>query len=786
MAKRHCAICPSLWALTLLPVAAALTVSCPQSAEARDERRQQIDIPAATLPAAVAELSRQAGVSIGTSGALPPLRTPAMRGRMTVGDALVRLLRDSGYVARQVGATAWRIERAPAEAPAPLGTADHGAGELAHSAPILVTASKQQTDLASLPMAVAVIALPEESADVADDTASIVQSTEGMSLAGPGPGRNRIFLRGIADSAFNGETQATVAVVLDDARITYSAPDPDIRLVDMERVEVLKGPQGSLYGNGALGGIYHIVSRRPQLDETRFMIASGGEAFATGNRGYSLSAVANLPLRDGLTAVRLVGYSAREPGWVDTGAREDSNATRVSGLRAGLRADLGDAWRLDVGGFAQWLESRDSSYVYIPHARSRPAQLPEPHDNDLRHLSARLAREGGDVRIVASSGITWHEVGDRIDATEGADGFGLADPQALDNDRQYRVWDSELRLSGLSGGWRWLAGLSYLGATQHLAMTIAAAAGSLQLDNDRRTAHDLAAFGDLTIPLSGAFSLDAGARLFHSATIERRLQGDGTRRFEASRTGLTPSLAIAWRPDDRDLVWLRYGSAVRQGSTDFSDTGAIERLKADELALLEAGWRAQWPGGLRLEIGAWYGWWENVQSDLLQSDGLVESENAGDARTSGVELSVSKRLAEGWRLAGGGNFTAARLVRNRLGIELPDRHLPAVPEYTLRASLEHDFPIGKDDAGLAVALRYVGPSRLSFDPQIDRPMGELLESSVEGHVDLSGFGLVLRLENPLARNSDSFAFGNSLRFAMQRQYTPQPPARISLRLEKHF
>lgn len=91
--------------------------------------------------------------------------------------------------------------------------------------------------------------------DPALDTASVASDVEGLTLTALGPGRNRMFLRGVADSPFNGASQSTVALLVDDARLTYSAPDPDLRLVDVDRVEILKGPQGSLYGTGALGGI---------------------------------------------------------------------------------------------------------------------------------------------------------------------------------------------------------------------------------------------------------------------------------------------------------------------------------------------------------------------------------------------------------------------------------------------------------------------------------------------------------------------------------------------------
>lgn len=642
-----------------------------------------------------------------------------------------------------------------------------------------MTANKREQQLAYIPLSLALVEFRAAQAETSDDTASIANSIEGLALTGLGPGRNRMFLRGIADSAFNGESQSTVAVILDDARLTYSAPDPDIRLVDMERVEVLKGPQGSLYGTGALGGIYHMVSHRSDLAKGQFSVSTGGEVLSAGGSGYSLSAVANLPIVENRLAVRVVGYTAKEPGWVDTGERNDANATDVAGLRVSLGADLGGDWRLDATGFTQRLESRDTSYVYSSGSHSRPAQLPEPHDNDLRHLAMRIARENGAVRIVASSGLTWHEVVDEIDATIGATAFGLPDPQILTDDRRYRVWDSELRADGDLGDLRWLAGLSMVNARQNLNVTLESANASLVIDDDRRQTDDLAAFGDVTIPIGKQFSLNAGGRLFRSVTEESRILSNGQAKAETSKAGVTPSIVLSWKPDARQIAWLRYGSAFRQGGTDISVAGDVEQLKGDELAMLEAGWRADWPGSAKFELSAWYGWWDNLQSDLLEANGLIETANVGRAITTGIEATGLASVTQGWRVEAGGNFTMAKLVRNTLGYELADRHLPSVPEYTLRGKLIHDFALGDADVAVATSLRYVGPARLSFDPLVDRSMGNYLESSLEGSIQLDRFAVRLRAENLFASKVDTFAFGNSLRFASGRQFTPQSPMRVS-------
>lgn len=767
----------------------ALTGLAPQSAEAREDVRHQVDLRASTLSHALAELARQTGVSIGAQGDLPKRPTPPVHGRITVADALDRLLSGSGLAAHQVGPTAWRIEqRKPAASPPrrqPL-TATLAPAPQAPPVEIVVTASKRAQDLADVPMSLSVVSLSPDEVDPSQDTESIAEAVEGLALTGEGAGRNRLSLRGISDSAFTGESQATVAVVLDNARLTYSAPDPDIRLVDMKRVEVIKGPQGSLYGTGALGGIYHLVANQPLLDRTEFTGTASGTALTTGDGGYALSAMANIPVVENALGIRLVGYTATEPGWVDTGARRNSNSMRVSGVRAGAGVALESGWAINLTGFAQWLESRDSSYVYLPHRRSRPRQLPEPHDNDLRHLAMRIENPSGPVGIAISTAITKHEVGDVLDATSGANSFGLADPQLLRQDRNYRVMDNEVRLHGVVGNLKWLGGISWLEARQHLVTELQGPATSSILDDDGRDTTDLAAFGDLTVPVSGDISLDAGVRLFRSKTTEERSFPTGIYRFRSTRSGLTPSIALSCKCSERQLLWLRYGSAIRQGGSEIGENGAAERLKGDELGMIEAGWRVGRPNGARFELAAWYGWWENLQSDLLQPNGLIETENAGNGVIWGVEGSLIAPLGEHWMAEAGGNFTMAKLTRNTLGYELQDSHLPGVPEYTLRGAIQRKFELGWGDSSVRLALRYVGPSRLSFDPAIDRPMGKLLESSFEWKLALDTATLTFRIENLLGRKDDTFAFGNSLRFSTSRQFTPQPPTRISLNLVTRF
>ena len=125
------------------------------------------------------------------------------------------------------------------------------------------------------------------------------------------------FLRGLTDSIVPGLGESVVGVYLDDVRIGDDEPDPDLELVDVDRIEVLNGPQGTLYGSGSLGGLVRIVTHQPDMDQF------GGAASASiaqtkyGGLSNSLDGMVNLPLPDDNAAIRVVGYERRDAGYID-------------------------------------------------------------------------------------------------------------------------------------------------------------------------------------------------------------------------------------------------------------------------------------------------------------------------------------------------------------------------------------------------------------------------------------------------------------------------------------
>jgi len=760
---------------------AAAEFAAPGAAYAR---APGIDLPAGTLPQSLTLLSRQTGISIGFEGNLPPRRTPAVRGSMSPAQALDRLLRGSGLVARQLGPAAFRLERLPMARPAPapnprLEPAPRPS--LVAGDDIVVTAAKREEPLSSLPIAISVVHAPgEEGQHLLPSTLELARDLDGLTLTNLGPGRNRAFIRGIADSPFNGNSQSTVAVLLNDARVTYSAPDPDLRLVDVDRVELLKGPQGTLYGTGALGGVLHIVTRPPDPGDLGGAISASGSLLTHGAAGGDVQAIANVPLLAEKLAVRIVAYGARDAGWIEAGDRRNINHNDVAGGRLALRAVLGD-WSVDLLGAAQSQNVADSQYVFAADRRSRPAQLPEPNEADLFLGAVRIGGKLGSVDLSLATNLVSHEVSSRLDASTVAASVGLSGPVAYEEPRRNRLLDHELRLSDAGAGYSWLVGLSYLDAHNVTNGAFVDATGlRVGAASTDQLAQEAALFGDVRIDLSDRLNLSVGGRLFHSRIEEERAgredRGDVLRR----RTGITPSLGLAWHLDERDMLFARYASALRPGGLSQDVSGTIQQFRSDELQTAEVGWRRN-GHRLKLSLNGYATNWSHVQSDYILPSGLIGTRNVGTARIYGGELSVDWNFASQWSLVAGGVLQSALLSKPAQGfVASDDRRLPTIPGITGRLALARSIAIGPWDGKVRGTVNYVGHARLSFDPGLDRSMGNYALLGLDASMKRGAWTFGLSVDNLLDSSADSFAYGNPFLLSTMRQFTPLRPREASL------
>jgi iron complex outermembrane receptor protein len=761
------------------------SIAAPNLAYASD-RDINIDLPPATLSQAIAALSTQAGVSIGTEGALPDLRTPAVHGHMSPEKALDRLLAGTLWKAKRVSPFAWRIVLRPrvrlAPPPPPRITEND-----AFPAPIpdvVVTARKFAEAESSIPAPFAVYS-PQRAdrSGAAAGTRAVARTVEGLTAIDSGPDAGRLFVRGVADTPFSGYGQSPVSVEIDEARATFDAPDPDLRMVDVARVELLKGPQGPLYGTGALGGVYRVVLNppNPAAPAARFRFDLGG--VEGGGPGAAAEAMVNLPVANGQGAIRAVAYGELAPGWIrDVGRPGTLNQTRSWGARLAGRYDLG-AWRVTLTGLTQSVAARDSRYTDIKgEDLVRTARLREPRQGDISQGSAVLTGPLGGATLTIASSITDQHVARTDDASASAALLGAAAPLAYHETRDYQVLDEELRIASTADRrLSWIAGLSYLHSTTTVAGRLTPPSGAVIDALDlKRFVKEFSVYGEGTLRLAPRLRAALGARLFLSTVQDGRADANQLRAEananSGSTIGITPSASLSLDTSGGGLIYFRYASAFRPGGLDPANT-VTHRYDADQLSNFDFGGRGTaLRGSLTLDVAAYRTRWLHVQSDYLLPDGLLATHNVGDALIVGVEGSLAWHAGGGWTLSGGGTLQRARLTRAEDGTKLAtDLRLPVVPDVAGRIALawRHDWHGWSIEP--SIAARYGGASRLSFDPGLDRIMGGFGEADLTIAATRGRMRLALSIDNLFDARGDSFAFGNPFSVRTESQYTPTRP-----------
>jgi outer membrane receptor protein involved in Fe transport len=252
-----------------------------------------------------------------------------------------------------------------AQETAPQQAAAEGVGD------IVVTALRRATRVQDTP--VAITALSEKSLQNLGATgiADVVRQVPGLNLIAGESGRTRISIRGIQTAG-----ESTVGLYYGETPLTGpsgtssdpSGVTPNLNLFDVERVEVLRGPQGTLYGSGSMGGTLRVIFKRPDLTKYEGATEFGGEAVEHGQFGYSLKGAINVPIISDMLAARLVLYRQQNPGYVDdpTIGKENLNRSTLEGARFQLGFQPTDALSMNFmtivqtqkfDGTSQWAPS---------------------------------------------------------------------------------------------------------------------------------------------------------------------------------------------------------------------------------------------------------------------------------------------------------------------------------------------------------------------------------------------------------------------------------------------
>lgn len=766
---------------------------------------QAIDLPAGQLGNAVAELGRQTGTSIAVDDPNVWIRrVPALRGRMSVRKALVKLALITATDLRSAGPRGWRLAkrvapaaksrrafRAPPFLPVLLPQSPEPA-----NAEIVVTASKRDMRLTDFGGQASAITGAELMFGGPNGTGAIISRVASLSSTQLGSGRNKLFIRGIADSSFTGPTQATVGQYFGDIRLSYNAPDPDLRLHDVASVEVLEGPQGTLYGAGALGGIIRTTPNVPNSDHSAAFTV-GASATQHGDPGADIAATVNVPIIDKRLELRLVGYAESEGGYIDNPlrGRDDINRTSVVGGRAALRVHIADRWTIDLGGLAQTTRSDDSQYADRgAPSLTRASPVPENYAADYVMGNIAVAGELADLRFRSTFGLSRQVLLENFNATPAA-----GPPSVFRQRNKTRMITNETRLwQPMRTGLGWLLGASFTSNRSQLVRALGPLEGPLvQTTGVTNALTEVTVYGEASYELRRNLIVTGGLRATAAWLTGRgedvapmialaRAQVTATR----DELSLLPSVAVVATVLPRTTVYARYQQGFRPGGLAI-EADFVRRFSGDRVRTLETGIRygrsASDPAYLTGTIS--YTIWDKIQADFIDASGLPSTANIGDGRIWTFGLAGGVRPVEGLTFDVALNYNDSRItnpgptLRQTLA---QMSQIPNVAKFTGRVGVDYRKDIG---TGLTVRAnawaRYVGTSRLGVGPLLGESQGDYLDTAIIVRIGRPAVGLTMTLTNLANSVGNRFALGTPFQIGTG-QITPLRPRTLRIGLDAAF
>ncbi|MET3666190.1 TonB-dependent receptor [Caulobacter sp. 1776] len=768
----------------------------------------RLQIAAKPVEAALIDFALQADLSLGGDLDACHGQAPVLKGRLSVSAALDAILAGSGCGYRQPDPRTVIIHRlavAPArpgrQAPAP---APMGLGE------VVITAQRYPNLPGRTPYAISVVSADGLERQALTSLYDLAGQVAGMTVTNLGPGRDKVLLRGLSDGAFTGQAQSMVSLYLDDVPITYSAPDPNLRLTDIERVEIMRGPQGTLYGGGSLGGVIRIATRKPDLDRYSASVLTGVGFTQGGGRGGELEAMANLPLIRGRAALRTVVYREAQDGYIANpalGLRRVNGSDQV-GVRATLRAIVTPGWTLTLGLTHQSIDNQDTQYgLRRLGPKIRESWVREPHDSDFDHASLTLAGEGDWGRVTGAISRLSHHFDSRYDATAASTLYGLAGvPAAFDEDKGANLTVAEVtyatpaeyRLHGLVGAFASQGSIRLASVLHALPVNSPAAYAERRRDE----INEEALYGEVTFDATARLSATAGLRWFDFSfeTDSTVSQTAGQRRASRSSeaTSFSPKLLVTYAVRPGVLVYAQVAEGYRPGG--FNTAGRLGQVfdapktppsqyAADELWNYELGAKFRaFDDRLQGRMAVFHASWQSIQSDQYLADGTAYTANIGDGANRGVEVEAAFRAGE--RL----DLRAAALLNDpevtKFNLAFGAGKGPALPGVS-KASASFGVDYHRDLAsGPTLRLQgqasYVGASYLTFGADKAHEMGRFLDLRGVASLTTPGWTLSATLDNPLNGQANSFSFGNPYLIGRDQIITPPRPRTVSVRFSKRF
>jgi outer membrane receptor protein involved in Fe transport len=666
-----------------------------------------------------------------------------------------------------VSASALMSTVALAQTAAPSGTpgASRSTTEVGE---VIVTATRRNERVHDVPAAVSAVSGQTLQNLRANSLADFAAFTPGVSFESTSPGTNLVVIRGITTGD---QLNSAIGLYLDDVPIGSSTPFGagaqalDIGLFDLQRVEVLSGPQGTLFGANALGGTLRYITEQPSLSGFSGQVEAEGDSVAHGGDGGAVRAEVNAPLSDKV-AVRLDGVAEDDPGYVDdpTHDRHDLGDNHVLQGRASVLFDVSSDLSVELNGFAMQSSSNGLAVSMrdpVTHAPTGGAYdqsfaSAQPSDADLYmgsgviHWNLHWATL---TSITAYQETDNHSISDLAVAYNAILGTNL--PYVLAVDAESKRFTQEVRLTSPDQrAFEWVAGAFYSNEDTYQSDIIRNNAdpkgllfglpiGQFDLPS---TAKDFALFGDVTQHIGPKVDVTLGVRqtwddqVFSSSGFGAVVDpfapttpviGRGT----SSESVQTYLFDVRYRPTDATMIYGRIASGYRPGGPNLQ-TGVgtgNQTFSADKVWNYEVGLKQTLSERGFINLSVYHIDWTDIQQ-VRNIGGVNQLVNAGNARVDGAEGTLSYRLLPGLTVLATAAYTDARLTTAAplLGLSESGARLPLSPVISSALAINYSFDLMDSVHGnFNLAVRQVGERNSSYP-----------DSTVEFNYKLAAYNIV--------------------------------------------
>jgi outer membrane receptor protein involved in Fe transport len=631
--------------------------------------------------------------------------------------------------------------------------------ETAQDDVIVVTASRREESLQDTALSVTAINPDEMALNGLTRLREVVEFAPGVHFSGGGsPIGNTITMRGVAQTG----RASTVGIYVDDVPIGSSnsfAAGPSLHFDgvqgDVERVELVRGPQGTLYGSSSMGGVVRYITRDPSTQAFEGNVQADVSTTEEGGVNQNFSGRIAIPLVEDRIGLSVAGYYEDFGGFIDriaaspTGAAEDVDAYEREGISVRLVANPTERIRTALMFMQSGTTSTGGNVVALAGPPFTPVNGPfatdegaAALDDDFSLYAATFSYEFDWGTLISSTSYQERSnsnaqdlvatFGTLIDLLSG-NPAGTTTSAFFTGLTRTERYVQEIRLSSNGDGpLEWTVGGIYSDEDSSNIQTLyGEPTNFLALDVDLGSELvEYAAFGNLTYYLNPDFDLTFGARL---AGIESSVSlVDGPQLIVANLPETTSedtvdtySFTARYRPSDNLSLYGRIASGYRPQNANLplldaqGNNAAPAIIATDTLWSYELGAKgSSFDGNIEYDVAVWYIDWKDLQAVTFVNGATTGGNANSDVTAYGFEGSLAWRPADGVSIVGGLAYSNSTLDDDETAAfgALAGENLRLLPEWSGSIQANYDFAISPDMLGfISGAVRYVGERDTGYE-----------------------------------------------------------------------